>query len=1166
MQQPSLNEKLRLASDLFGSKPTTQSAGGGSASGGAYLAGEGISITDRVISAEVTQSDLDEVSNSIPTTVSELENDAGFVNAEHTHDQYLTEHQSLADYAKKSEIPTVPTNVSAFSNDAGYITSVPSEYVTEEELAGKGYATTAAMNTALSKKVNDFSIEIYNGTGGNPKPVRFASFVYATCDSENGIAAKISLVSGHGNGSSYAFLEDAIIKVNHLGGVEVDNFKYYGADAGVYGNARRQYGDIFWVLDTSNKRVEFYVLMGQYARVYQTPWKRLTYSSGGSVAQYDNCTVYSSGDKVWANNSEIALMSDMPDDYLPLSGGTLTGPLYGTSLGSDLLRWNQVYGREYYFENVDDSYTSPYKFGMYQWDDNFTFVTRNSANTHLMDAWQINGGTGATNFLVRPTLNGTGLATQAEIPAVSGVYLPLAGATMNGNIIISNNNPHLGLKNSGDGQEAYFQTYNDGTLKAGFGYGWDKSLKIDTAGNVFLPGANRPKWGSSDIALTSDIPSLSGYATQSWVEGKGYLTQHQSLADYAKKSDIPTVPTKVSAFENDKGYLTQHQSLADYAKKTDIPTVPTKVSAFENDKGYLTQHQSLAGYATESWVEGKGYMTSLPYRINNYQNNDLGAGDPNNCVETGFYYIAGNGANRPPFSQSTNLDYRVLTTAYSDQWLQQIATDFLCSDVFVRRRESGVWKPWEKLAYSSEIPLLDGCAKLKAPNDLVHDGNEVTMVPDAYSAGALYLNYRTASGNQNGSINNYLFCNGRGGTGGVTLTADAFAGTAARATADGDGNNIASTYVPITDDFLNTVEVRSGDEYAGLIAHLGGTNGEAILAAESASSVAEIRVNAYGDGAIKMSAASVSVNDDPIATQAWVGGQGYLKSVPSEYVTETELAAKSYATKADLEAATGVDMSAYLPKTGGTVETLGVSGKLTQGSPSTDPTIAAMNSFQSDLFVQGDGAAPNVPQVAGFYLGKSQTDDNRHMDIVSGGDYSYIDFNKAGNNNDYDARLLVNVASGLTEWHWGGSATSRVFNVAGTIQQNGANLATQSDLSAYQIAPVTLYDNASGTTGTVTLSESAANFSYLEIHAMLQDGVVVPLVKVRNPDGKKADLNWSGVWSGGNVAVARARVAISGLSITFNSNYQVTMASGGTHTVSTNVANLVYITKVLGYR
>lgn len=120
----------------------------------------------------------------------------------------------------------------------------------------------------------------------------------------------------------------------------------------------------------------------------------------------------------------------------------------------------------------------------------------------------------------------------------------------------------------------------------------------------------------------------------------GYLTQHQDLSAYAKKSDIPTVPTalsqlnqdathrvvtdtekaswnaksnfsgkyadlegkptiptvptKVSAFENDKGYLTQHQDLSSYAKKTDIPTVPNKLSQLSNDKEFLSKTEVQA--------------------------------------------------------------------------------------------------------------------------------------------------------------------------------------------------------------------------------------------------------------------------------------------------------------------------------------------------------------------------------------------------------------------------------------------------------------------------------------------------------------------------------------------------------------------------------------------
>ena len=65
---------------------------------------------------------------------------------------------------------------------------------------------------------------------------------------------------------------------------------------------------------------------------------------------------------------------------------------------------------------------------------------------------------------------------------------------------------------------------------------------------------------------------MSNYYTKAQIDAKGYLTEHQSLANYALKSEIPTVPTKVSAFANDAGYLTQHQSLDAYALKTEIPS------------------------------------------------------------------------------------------------------------------------------------------------------------------------------------------------------------------------------------------------------------------------------------------------------------------------------------------------------------------------------------------------------------------------------------------------------------------------------------------------------------------------------------------------------------------------------------------------------------------
>jgi hypothetical protein len=61
------------------------------------------------------------------------------------------------------------------------------------------------------------------------------------------------------------------------------------------------------------------------------------------------------------------------------------------------------------------------------------------------------------------------------------------------------------------------------------------------------------------------------------------------LGDYAKKSDIPTVPTKLSQLTNDSGYIKSVPS--EYVTETEL-----------TNKGYLTS-SALNGYATESYVD-----------------------------------------------------------------------------------------------------------------------------------------------------------------------------------------------------------------------------------------------------------------------------------------------------------------------------------------------------------------------------------------------------------------------------------------------------------------------------------------------------------------------------------------------------------------------------------
>ena len=257
-----------------------------------------------------------------------------------------------------------------------------------------------------------------------------------------------------------------------------------------------------------------------------------------------------------------------------------------------------------------------------------------------------------------------GMGTRATSKGSSGAYvLPVATATQLGGIkvgaglVISKGVLSVTGGGTADAVE-WKNVLNTPTTLAGYGItdarinsgtitlGGNSIVPLTDSSNLDatklvgnVPSATKAiQDGNGDVivdtyAKKTDIPSLSGYATQKWVQNQGYLTEHQSLANYALKTEIPVVPTKVSAFENDAGYLTSHQSLKDYATKSwvqnqgyltqhqdisglatklelqtvedKIPTIPTKVSAFENDVGYLTQHQSLANYALKSELPKK---------------------------------------------------------------------------------------------------------------------------------------------------------------------------------------------------------------------------------------------------------------------------------------------------------------------------------------------------------------------------------------------------------------------------------------------------------------------------------------------------------------------------------------------------------------------------------
>lgn len=150
---------------------------------------------------------------------------------------------------------------------------------------------------------------------------------------------------------------------------------------------------------------------------------------------------------------------------------------------------------------------------------------------------------------------------------------------------------------------------------------WSKIQNKPNFANVATSG------DYNDLSNKPTIPSVEGLASETYVNekvaaivipevptkvselenDKGYLTEHQSLEGYAKTADLAQV-AKTGSYNDliDKPTIPSTTGLAtetyvdDKIAEIDIPTVPTKVSAFTNDAGYLTEHQSLIEYAKKT--------------------------------------------------------------------------------------------------------------------------------------------------------------------------------------------------------------------------------------------------------------------------------------------------------------------------------------------------------------------------------------------------------------------------------------------------------------------------------------------------------------------------------------------------------------------------------------
>lgn len=188
-------------------------------------------------------------------------------------------------------------------------------------------------------------------------------------------------------------------------------------------------------------------------------------------------------------------------------------------------------------------------------------------------------------------------------------------------------------------------TYDDSNLRAELRNKADHSEIERISGQISILEQKTDKDTIyDDSALKQRVSALeskpeidtSSLVTKQELESKHYLTQHQPLTEYAKKTELPQpyndteIKNRVAQLESkpnidtsalvtkqeleSKGYLTQHQPLTEYAKKSELPQpyndteLKSRVSRLESkpeiDTSNFATKQELQNIALKQGPKG----------------------------------------------------------------------------------------------------------------------------------------------------------------------------------------------------------------------------------------------------------------------------------------------------------------------------------------------------------------------------------------------------------------------------------------------------------------------------------------------------------------------------------------------------------------------------------
>lgn len=570
-------------------------------------------VTSIVINGVEQEIDQGQVSFSVPTKVSDVENDLGFIDREvndltnYPRTNQLSEvafSGSYDDLENKPAIPDVPTNVSAFTNDAGYITKSVNNlenYTKTNELSqvafsgnyadlsnkpqipSKTIVEVNAIQTTGVKiaeiTVDGQSTDIYADQGGGG-----GTNVSVTETLSSGTKVANILVDGQDNNIYVPTIPSNVSSFNNDAGY-VTNSDLSGLATTTYvdnGLATKQD-----VIDSSNKLPASNVsglatvaTTGSYNDLSNKP--TIPSISGLASENYVDSSVST-------HNSSGTAHTDIRNDISAInekipSAASTSNQLADKAFVNSTINSLAAFFRGTFATQLDllavQWQTSDPDAPNYVSNNDYAYVREVAAGSsigtwdpadHLGEAWRflyVMGEGWQPQFMVNETP-----FTQAQLDAIN------SGITSNDVAQIGTNTAAI----AGKQDEITSSNKLSASLVSGLS-------GVATSGS-YNDLSNKP-----DLSVYAQSSSLATVATSG------------SYNDLENKPSIPTVPTNVSSFNNDSGYITKDvndltnytttSNLAtvatsgdydDLENKPTIPVVPTNVSSFTNDSGYITK-------------------------------------------------------------------------------------------------------------------------------------------------------------------------------------------------------------------------------------------------------------------------------------------------------------------------------------------------------------------------------------------------------------------------------------------------------------------------------------------------------------------------------------------------------------------------------------------------